>query len=436
MDENDLKRYTVILGTGSGVLFQPLDETKTYILSAKHVFYKKITNDNGPDTYELLTTINYSISDKQNTPIEVSINKGENYFEHSDENVDAAVLILNENLGFNNIFIDGRTNGFDGFNLTGYPNSKRNADDKYDKQVISDLVSSDESLITLRLVVNHLDHSQITGFSGGGVMKTNGDSLLLSGIQSKTPTDDCHGEIQVIPIKRFEEIVDANNNLSKLIPNYFSKIDLLINTIIEFNQTNPSVIAKFQAAFKIQSKRIKCELKDFYNNDIINKSSILRSSVKSKSFWIYFIEYALIISLLEDQDFNEELFTNICRSRKFVFADSTDNIYNIYRDVAHFASENIDDQCQVLLATIGVATTEKTRRMPLDKVPKSIFNVDDNESIDRIVTRKKIKEIIHIKAVEYDCLNINEDDFNAFEDEQFDEILTQIKRLINEFFNN
>lgn len=436
MDENDLKRYTVILGTGSGVLFQPLDETKTYILSAKHVFYKKIPNDSGSNTNELLPTISYSISDNQNTSTEVSIKKGVNYFEHPEEKVDAAILILNENLGFNQIFIDERTKGFDGFNLTGYPNSKRNADDKYDKQVISDLVSSDDSLIILRLVVNHLDHSQITGFSGGGIMKTNGDSLLLSGIQSKTPTDNCHGVIQVIPIKRFEDIIDANNNLSKLIPNYFSKIDLLINTIIEFNQTNPSVIAKFQAAFKIQSKRIKCELKDFYNNDIINKSSILRSSVKSKSFWISFIEYALIISLLEDQDFNEELFTNICRSRKFVFADSTDNIYNIYRDVAHFASEDIDDQCQVLLATRGVATTEKTRRMTLDKVPKSIFNVDDNESIDRIVTRKKIKEIIHIKAVEYDCLNINEDDFNAFEDEQFDEILTQIKRLINEFFNN
>lgn len=433
MNENDLKRYTVILGSGSGVLFQPLDESKTYILSAKHVFYENVKNDDGPDTEKLKDRICYSLSNKQDTPIEIEIKTGENYFEH--DNADAAILVLEQNLGFNHIFIDERTNGFDGFSLTGYPEGKRKADDQYDRQVIKSLISSDKNLISLRLFVDHLDHNQITGFSGGGIIKINGDSLLLTAIQSKTPIGDCNGEIQAVPIKRFVEIVDGNN-LPKLLPNYFSKIDLLIKAILEFNQTNPTVIEKFQSAFKIQSKQINCELKDLFDNNIINKSSILNSSLKSKTFWVSFIEYALIISLLEDQDFNEELFSTISKRRKFIFSDSTDNIYNIYRDVAYFASDNIEDQCQILLATTGVATTERTRRMALEKVPKSVFDVDDKESIDRITTRKKIKEIIHIKAIEYDCLNLNEDNFIAFEDDQFEEILTEIKRLINEFFNN
>lgn len=435
MDENDLKRYTVILGTGSGVMFQPLDETKTYILSAKHVFYEDVKHDDGPDTKKLKANISFFFSNSQKEPNEIEILNGQNYFEHPSENVDAAILILKENLGFDQIFVDERITGFNGFNLTGFPNIKRKADDKYDKYTISDLISSNSDLILLRLTVDHLDHQQITGFSGGGIIKANGDSLVLAGIQSKTPIGDCNGEIEIVPIERFEEIVD-NNNLSKLLPNYFSKIDLLFNTIIEFNQSNPLVINKFKAAFKIQSKQIKCELKDFYKNSIISKSSILNSSIKSKAFWISFIEYALIISLLEDQEFNEELFSKISKRLKFIFSDSTENIYNIYRDVAYFASENIDEQCQILLATIGSATTERTRRMPLEKVPKSIFDVDDKESIDRIITRKKIKEIIHIKAIEYDCLNTNEDNFNGFKDDQFDEILTEIKRLINEFFNN
>lgn len=433
MDENDLKRYTVILGGGSGILFQPLDEIKTYILTAKHILYKDLEDERGQNTgKELLDKINFSYSNNQSNSQVFEIKKGENYFEHDD--ADAAILVLEENLGFNDIFIDDRTTGFDDFSLTGYPNSKRNADDKYDRHIINNLISSNDNLISLRLSVDHLGHDQITGFSGGGIMKINGDSLLLSGIQSKTPIKECSGEIDVVPIKRFEEIVDENN-LSKLLPNYFSKIDLLINAILEFNQTNPTVIAKFQSAFKIQSKQIKCELKDFHKNIIISKSSILNSSLKSKAFWISFIEYALIISLLEDQEFNEELFSKISKRRKFIFSDSTENIYNIYRDVAYFASESIDEQCQILLATTGSVTTERTRRMPLEKVPKSIFNVDDKESIDRITTRKKIKEIIHIKAIEYDCLNINEENFNAFEDDQFDEILTEIKRLVNEFFN-
>lgn len=433
MDENDLKRYTVILNDGSGVLFQPLDETKTYILSAKHVFYEYESTVRGTDTKKLKSKVIYSFSDNQNQKHEISIIKGQNYFEH--DIADAAILVLEENLGFNQIFVDDSTTRFTDFNLTGYPESKRNSDNKYDKHLINDVISSDEFLLALRLFVNHLEHSQITGFSGGGIIKINGDSLLLAGIQSKTPNGPCNGEINVVPIKRFVEIID-DNNLPKLIPNFFSRIDSLVNSIVEFNQTNPLVIDKFRAAFKIQSRRINCELKDLYNNAVINQCSMLSSSVKSKGFWLSFLEYALIISLLEDQNFNEELFKSINRRRKFVFSDSADNIYNVYRDVADFASENIDNQCQVLLATRGIATTKKTRRMPIDKVPKNIFNVDDIEAIDRVASRKKIKEIIHLKAVEYDCLNAHENNFYAFEDHQFNEILTEIKKLIYEFFNN
>ena len=208
MDENDLKRYTVILGEGSGVLFQPLDETQTYILSAKHIFYEKVINDSEPNTERLRDRISYTLSNNQETPIEIAIKLGENYFEHSEKQVDAAIVILNENLKLNQIFVDDRTTGFNGFNLTGYPSNKRNAADKYDKQIISDLNSSNDSLIALRLVINHLEHDQITGFSGGGIIKIDCDSLLLAGIQSKTPIGPCNGEIQVVPIKRFEEIVN------------------------------------------------------------------------------------------------------------------------------------------------------------------------------------------------------------------------------------
>ena len=145
MDENDLKRYTVILDGGSGVLFQPLDETKTYILSAKHVFYKDVKHDNGPNTTELKDRISYSLSTNQETPIEIEIKKGVNYYEN--DHADAAILILEESLGFDQIFIDERTSRFEGFNLTGYPESKRKADDKYDKQAISDLSSYNDSQI-------------------------------------------------------------------------------------------------------------------------------------------------------------------------------------------------------------------------------------------------------------------------------------------------
>lgn len=435
MNENDLKRYTVILDGGSGVLFQPLDETKTYILSAKHNFYTKVKNNGSADTKTLKAKVSYYFSDSQNDANEIEIINGQNYFEHPEDQIDAAILVLEKALGFDQIFIDERTTGFEDFNLTGFPENKRKSDDQYDKQIIRDLNNYNDKLITLRLVVNHLDHEQITGFSGGGIIKINSDSLLLAGIQSKTPIGPCNGEIQVVPIKRFEEIVELNN-LPQLLPNFFSKIDLLLSSIIEFNQTTPNLQPKLQIALRIQARQIKCDLKDIYNRKILNNSAIKTNSLSSKQFWTSFLEYALIISLIEDGEFNEELLNKMSKKRKFIFSDSSKNIYDMYSDILLFAANNIDDQCQVIAGTTIPPSTNKTRRMSTDRVPTNISSINDDETIDRIMLRNKIKEIIHIKAIELDCINENDNLLDQFSIGQFNEILTEIKRLVNEFFNN
>ncbi|MDP1879589.1 MAG: hypothetical protein Q8K60_01455 [Parachlamydiaceae bacterium] len=432
MDENDLKRYTVILDGGSGVLFQPLDETKTYILSAKHVFYKKVEHDNGPDTKELKDRIIYRLSTDQETPIEIKLKKGVNYYEH--DHADAAIIVLDEISCFDQIFIDERNSSFDGFNLTGYPESKCNANDKYDKHSIKDLITYDNSLITLRLVVNHLDHKQITGFSGGGIIKTNGDSLLLAGIQSRTPIEDCNGEIQVVPIKRFEEIVDSNN-LSKLLPSYLSNIELLINSIISYNETLPSLKPKLQLAIRRQFEQVKCELDTIYSSSYIKKSSTSPTGIKSKRFWTSFLEYALIISLLEVDGFNEDILAKMNITKKFIFSDSSKDIYDLYGEVLLLASENISNDCQVLLGTNQTPNSANRRRMPAGEVNLNVGNVIDTETIDRVQTSSKIKEIIHLKAFEFDCINSNENTLNQFSIQQFEDILKEIKRLVHDFFN-
>jgi hypothetical protein len=124
------------------------------------------------------------------------------------------------------------------------------------------------------------------------------------------------------------------------------------------------------------------------------------------------------------------------KKRKFIFSDSSKSIYDLYSDILMFAAENIDDQCQVLVGTSIPPTTTKTRRMSTAKVPQNIYNVDDDETIDRIALRSKIKEIIHIKAIELDCINENDAVLDLFSIDQFDEILTEIKKIVNEFFNN
>jgi hypothetical protein len=318
--------------------------------------------------------------------------------------------------------------------LTGYPESKCNANDKYDKHAIKDLITYDNSLITLRLVVNHLDHKQITGFSGGGIIKTNGDSLLLAGIQSRTPIEDCNGEIQVVPIKRFEEIVDSNN-LSKLLPSYLSNIELLINSIISYNETLPSLKPKLQLAIRRQFEQVKCELDTIYSSSYIKKSSTSPTGIKSKRFWTSFLEYALIISLLEVDGFNEDILAKMNITKKFIFSDSSKDIYDLYGEVLLLASENISNDCQVLLGTNQTPNSANRRRMPAGEVNLNVGNVIDTETIDRVQTSSKIKEIIHLKAFEFDCINSNENTLNQFSIQQFEDILKEIKRLVHDFFN-
>lgn len=432
MDENDLKRYTVILGGGSGVLFQPLDENKTYILTAKHNLYKNIGEGRNKST-ELLDKINFSYSNNQDNPIKFTIIKGENYYEH--ENADAAILVLDENLGFNQIFIDERNSNFKEFSLTGYPEIKRKAEDKYDKYLISDLTNSDDEKIILRLDVNHLDNDQITGFSGGGIIKINGDSLLLAGIQSKTPIGPCNGQINVVPINKFIEIVNENN-LSQLLPSYLSNLELLINSITNFEETLPSLKPKLQVAIRKQFEQVKCELNTIYTNDYIKKSVTTITDIKSKRFWTSFLEYVLIISLLEVDGVDEEVLAKMSLTKKFIFTDSSKDIYDLYSEVILFASKNIKDNCQVILATNQVPKSPTRRRILTSDITLDVGNAIDNETIDRVQTSSKIKEIIHLKAIEYDCINTNENALNQFSIQQFEDILTEIKRLVNEFFNN
>ena len=77
MTENDIKKYSVILGEGSGVLFQPADSDKTYVLSARHVFYNEIKDERGGKKSEVKKEITLRFSDSQDEEKVIEIRNGE-----------------------------------------------------------------------------------------------------------------------------------------------------------------------------------------------------------------------------------------------------------------------------------------------------------------------------------------------------------------------
>lgn len=435
MDENDLKKYTVILGGGSGILFQPLDSGKTYVLSAKHVFYDKQDNERGISEETLKTSIDLAFSNSQDNKTKLEIKSGENYFEHADDKIDAAIFLIDTDSEYNQIYLDESPSVFDGFNLTGYPLSKRNAPDKYNKYKITELISSDETRLSLRLSVAHLNHNDISGFSGGGIIKLNRDSLIIAGIQSRTPIADCNGEISVIPIQKFQEII-VQNNLSELLPGYLSKISELIDEIVKLDDTNVELKPKVKALLRRQLNQTKLNLVNIYHSNYIEKSCTSKLNKKTRHFWTSFLEYALIISLIEDNILDEDVLLRVIKEKKFMFSDSDKGIYEMFSDILLFASDDVDVDCQVLVGSVKVPNTKKTRRILTKDIPKNIASIDDVDYIDRVAKVNKIKELIHLKAIEFDCINEYEEQLNAYTTEQFEDLFNELKKNVNEFFRN
>ena len=52
LNKNDLKKYSVVVEDGSGCLFQSMTDEYTYILTAKHIFFKKV-EDGRPEKIQL-----------------------------------------------------------------------------------------------------------------------------------------------------------------------------------------------------------------------------------------------------------------------------------------------------------------------------------------------------------------------------------------------
>lgn len=457
MDVNDLKRYTVILGGGSGVLFQPLDENKTYILTAKHILYKDVKNDRGHKIgEELIAKINFSYSYDQGNPIEFTIKKKVNYFEH--ETADAAILIIDKIEGYDQIFIDERTDSFEGFSLTGYPNIKRNAEDKYDKHLISDLTNSDDEKIILRLNVNHLDNDHITGFSGGGIIKINGDSLLLAGIQSKTPIGPCNGQIDVVPINRFVEIVEKNN-LSEMIPCYLSSFSFLKDKVFHFSAGSGEQdiaivkwVLKRKALEVINSEITPTFIKKYFKEKLLlNKSDL--STLRDELVYITWLEFLTFLNVIKSKICTADELIETQSILRLIF-NINDGEWlgdNFITDCLSYDYENLSEEGTIFIKTRNNPSKIKDYSIRRGAIVPSISAIKEKyikgipvyngEGSDIFNAESESKEFIfdkynfvHFEYLKYIMLVENSDEYQAFNRLNESQLLIKLKEEYGKVF--
>ena len=457
MTENDIKKYSVILGEGSGALFQPADSDKTYVLSARHVFYDEIKDERGGKKSEVKKEITLRFSDSQNEEQVIEIKNGENYFEHSESSIDAAILLLPDIEGYNQIFIDSYTSS-NGYNMAGFPESRQASDDKYNKYKISDIVSSDENILSLRLEVAHLSHSDISGFSGGGIIKFNEDYLTICGIQSRTPEKDCNGDISVIPIMRFVEIA-KQHNLPELLPSFLVNFKFLQQDAFNFNASIDDDDISFTRLFlKQKTEEVLSSditprfIKDYFTDRLlINEKEMLK--LNDELIYITWLEFLTLINIVKDKACNiSDLGDIFCYLRLLYRKTDTDWLETDFlKDCLVSNYDGLEEDGTVFIKTNKPPIKSNIKHYKLDKgsiIPRidslksnyenGTLNSDVNNITNALAELKEFVfekyNFIHFEYLKHFMLVENSENYKTFKKSNENELLIKLKEEYGKVF--
>lgn len=346
MNKDDLKRYSVIVEGGSGCLFQPMTDAYTYVLTAKHLFFDKKTDEQGQD---------YNVQKTDGTNIEISrfiqipigwdekvipfeLQEGETYFPHKD--ADIAILKIEPAIeGFEKISIEEIFKEPDKYELCGFPSNVRDTRD-YTTHKLENFISSNGYFHSARLF-GTLRQDDIEGMSGCGILSIFNDNISIIGIQSKMGNQIFPaGEIGFVQIKYFNEIVeyvDYKEKLSKLFPPYMKNFDFLLEDCfaLEVDEIDETKIQGARTilrnkAFEItQSDITPIGIKEFFNERLLINEKEL-SCLSHKKVWISWLEFLVIMNMMKYEELNSDMLSELFNSYRLKFIN-TDDWTGIFR---------------------------------------------------------------------------------------------------------
>lgn len=316
MSQDDLKKYTVKVGEGSGCLFQPMTDEYTYILTAKHLFSEKIVNDRGQSESVQFSDGTEIIINKQipngdfwaKEPIPFILTEGETYFPH--KKADIAILKIESQSGFDSIHIQYSFEEEKDIKLCGFPERLAGENQKYTSHSVESFLAASDYCHHAQLF-GGLIHKNINGMSGGGLLKIGENGVFIIGIQSEMAIEDLSmGQIGFVPIKYFKEIINYNEYkglLVELLPAYFKSFSFLKDEIfkIKFGIKTKNKVEKMLEVLQVHAIQIQ-------NSDItpifiknylkVNLPSIYkhgRKEIRNKKVWCLWLELLTILNILK-----------------------------------------------------------------------------------------------------------------------------------------
>lgn len=422
------QKISLMIDNGTGVLFQPMSNEYTYILTAKHNLQFKNNDDVCIDKNK------EDIVLKNNSGIVLEL-EIINMYHHSNLDISILKIEYYEIPYFVN-FLTNREPHKTYFSFYGYPRTRRNQDIKdrlfkleYNNQPNTDLI-----------VMKNTEASsqpEIVGCSGGGVFFEENEELYLLGIERKMDAESTQEEsntsVNVVPIKKFFEIVDLySDELTQLLPPY---IDSFVNFLEESFLLDNMISNKNDVQSVLRqciTDKIKVVPSDFLDRNCINiiKSNI-NDNVNNKALWIMYIEFLVFCKIVKEYDeFNITSVEEIVNDFKFVFGKSkewTALIPDVFKsDLSSLLSGGT-----IFIGCDGDSNPRRTEILRdslinIDRRPsRTEMNIDDG--ISNPFQELKVKHIRDIQGKIVD----NENSFNGLTDCDNEEIERKIKDAVS-----
>lgn len=261
---DDLQFFTVKVASGSGCLFQPLNSDYSYVLTAKHVI----------EDVENIEIVRQYIRE-DGTRVDEQLEILEVPYLHTSPDKDAAIIKVRKIDGIESLLrSDLNSLERENWYLCGHPNSRENNGFSYRKNRLN--IENPVELYIEGEIERNVNHSEIVGQSGGGIIKHENSCFLLVGIQKKMAVEDEEetlSRIHFAPLSFFDEIIEENNtNLSPLFPPYIGAFNILLQEIFHFPnllvkqelvRNTLLSISKISVKVLIQTKLLKNMVKNF-----------------------------------------------------------------------------------------------------------------------------------------------------------------------------
>ena len=410
------KQCSVIVDNGSGVLFQPMTEEYSYILTAKHNLYNDVEHDSYDEPKNIddikLNGNNNQIKDK---------------YEH--QTLDIAILKIDKT-EFESPYKEFKQpSDRDEFKFYGYPQNRRERAEQikyFDLKVghmsSYEIVAENDS---------YYNQNDVAGCSGGGVFKQDGNDFYLVGIEcrmdAESDLEENNTRLRFIFIEAFDEIIEENE-LEPLYPVHMGGFDLISEHIFllnDYESKRDFVRNRLKYLAKTYSKELSpITIKNEFENELfINGFDI--NNITDSELWQMYLEFILLSIIIESKEnITIDKIKEIYKKRKILFAKA-DRWVDLKEEIVKSNLLGLQKNGTVFIACNGDRRPNKVQLSS-----NSIINITqppqpEEMRIDQGIDYSVDIKYKHIYAIEKLLLD-NEEEFVSTTGNNIDEILKKV----------